>query len=727
MMFRGNHYVGSHFFVYLHPETATKRLRKPNNNNMNKKQTRGCSVATWKQYSHKGYSAFASMGRLVRIGVLSVATLSTVTPVEAETEGMVTSTTNGDAKTLDEVQITGSIAPLTQLQSARIVSVLTRRDIEAAGVQSTNDLLKLASGVDVRQRGGFGIQTDISIDGGTFDQITLLLNGVNISNPHTGHLAADLPVSPQDIERIEILSGADSRVYGGSAFGGCINIVTRRDTTNSVSAGAEGGMYGTAQAEGRLALTYGKLSNRLSGGGGRSDGGTTNDNWRKGQLYYQGNFDHQQFDLNWQFGFTKKAYGANTFYSAAFPNQFERNERYMMSVGAETKGKFHFQPSIYWNHTYDNFELVKGERFGENFHMTNVYGVRLNGYFNWVGGRTALGTEVRNEGILSTNLGKPMDTGEYLLVRGDKNVMYDHKDNRTNVSYNLEHNILLNRWTLSAGVIANMNTSIDHTFRFYPGADIAYRPATNWKLYASYSKGFRLPTFTDLYYQSPTLSGNTNLRPEVNHSMQLGAQYAREGLRATLRLFYNRGHNMIDWVMYNATDIYHSTSFELDNMGVQAEAKIDFTKLCKKDIYLRSLSVGYTYIHQNRRDDIVIYRSNYALEYLRHKFTLQLDHKIYDRLSASWALRWQDRVGSYTLYEGTYVDTATGYLRGTNTGRLVSYDPYATLDLKLQWTDKHYQVYVQGSNITNGKYYDLGNVRQPGIWVLAGARINFRF
>ena len=136
-MFRGNHYVASHFFVYLHPETATKRLRKPNNNNMNKKQTRGCSVATWKQYSHKGYSAFASMGRLVRIGVLSVATLSTVTPVEAETEGMATSTTNGDAKTLDEVQITGSIAPLTQLQSARIVSVLTTLRRPECRVQTT--------------------------------------------------------------------------------------------------------------------------------------------------------------------------------------------------------------------------------------------------------------------------------------------------------------------------------------------------------------------------------------------------------------------------------------------------------------------------------------------------------------------------------------------------------------------------------------------------------------
>ena len=686
----------------------------------------GRNVVTWKQYSNKGYSAFASMGRLVRIGVLSVATLGTVTPVMAETRSMANQETEGDTLTLDEVQVTGTLAPLTQLQSTRIVSVLSRDDIQAAGVQSTNDLLKLASGVDVRQRGGFGIQTDISIDGGTFDQITLLLNGANISNPHTGHLAMDLPVSLDDIERIEILSGAASRVYGGSAFGGCINIVTRRDQQNNVGAGAQGGMYGTFQADGRLALTYGKVSNRVSGGGGRSNGGTTNDDWRRGQLYYQGDYRNSQFDLSWQFGLSKKAYGANTFYSAAYPDQYERNEHYQMSVGAETKGRFHFLPQVYWNRWYDNFELVRGERFGENFHMTNVYGLRLSGYFHWWGGKTAVGAEVRNEGILSTNLGRPMDATEELpLARWDKSVAYDHKDNRTNVSYNLEHNILLDHWSISAGLIANMNTSVDHTFRLYPGIDVAYRPATNWKLYASYSKGFRLPTFTDLYYKSPTLNGNTGLKPEVNHSMQLGTQYTSTGIHATLRLFYNRGHNMIDWVMYTADDTYHSTSFELDNMGVQAEAKADFTQLVNKNIFLRSFSVGYTFIHQNRRDDVSIYRSNYALEYLRHKFTASLNHKIVDKLSATWSLRWQDRMGSYILYDGTYTDAATGYLRGTNTGRLVDYRPYATLDLKLQWTERHWQAYVMGSNITNHRYHDLGNVRQPGIWVMAGAKVNF--
>lgn len=678
----------------MHSKTDVKQI-------MNKERTKSRKAYTWKQYSHKGYSAFASLGRLVKIGVLSVATLSTVTPIQADTERMTSKETDGDTRTLDEIQISGSLAPLTQLQSARIVSVVSRDDIQAAGVQSTNDLLKLASGVDVRQRGGFGIQTDISIDGGTFDQITLLLNGVNISSPQTGHLSADLPVSLQDIERIEILSGADSRVYGGSSFGGCINIVTRQDTLRTVSAGAEGGMYGTFQADGRIAITYGKVSNRLSGGGGRSDGGTTNDDWRKGQLYYQGDFTHKDFDLRWQFGMSKKAYGANTFYSAAYPDQFERNERYLLSVSAETKGKFRFLPTLYWNRLYDNFELVRRDRFGENFHMSDIYGLRLNGHFSWVAGKTAIGAEVRNEGILSTNLGKPLTTSEYVLVRGENGILYDHKDNRTNISFSLEHNVLLSHWTLSAGLIANMNTSIDYSFRLYPGIDIAYRPKTNWKLYASYSKGFRLPTFTDLYYKSPTLNGNTDLRPEVNHSMQIGTRYTRQGIQGTLRLFYNRGHNMIDWVMYTPTDTYHSTSFELDNMGAQAEAKLNFKQLCKKDIFIHSLSVGYTYIHQHRRDNQIIFKSNYALEYLRHKFVASLNHKIYSKLNATWSIRWQERMGNYS--------------------------PYTTLDLKLQWTDKHYEIFAKGTNITNKRYYDLGCVRQPGIWVLAGARFNCSF
>ena len=117
---------------------------------------------------------------------------------------------------------------------------------------------------------------------------------------------------------------------------------------------------------------------------------------------------------------------------------------------------------------------------------------------------------------------------------------------------------------------------------------------------------------------------------------------------------------------------------------------------------------------QWRHDDIPVFKSNYAMEYLRHKFTASLSHKIWSRLSATWQLRVQDRNGGYILYEGT-----------TNTGQLVPYSSYATLDAKLQWTAPRYDVWLNATNITDTHYYDYGNIPQPGVWFMAGARIKF--
>ncbi|MBO7068388.1 MAG: TonB-dependent receptor [Bacteroidaceae bacterium] len=664
---------------------------------------------TWKQFANKGYCAIASLKREVRIGVLSIATLGVAAQAEAALG--ITKTQNPiddvveEEKEMSEVTVTGTMTPLTLLQSARIVSVLSRQDIEQAGVQSINDLFKLATGVDVRQRGGFGIQTDISIDGGIFDQISLLLNGVCISNPQTGHLSADFPVSISDIERIEVLEGAASRIYGGQSFGGAINIVTRHEESRTAEIGVQGGSFVTFEADARLGFCIKGINNRISGGGGRSNGGTANSDWKKGQFYYQGDYGNEHLKLEWQFGFSKKAYGANTFYSAAYPNQFERNERYLLSVSAETKGKLCFTPQVYWNRNYDNFELIRNERFGENFHRTDIYGLKAGGYFRWIGGKTAMCAEFRHEGILSTNLGQELKSEQYVAVKGEEGIFYTRQDTRTTVSFNLEHNILLAHWTVSAGLLTSMTTSVDHTFRFYPGIDVAYRPNAHWKVFFSYNKGFRLPTFTDLYYKSVTLEGNKGLKPENNHSVQIGGLFHKNGYAATVRVFFHHGSNMIDWVMYHPEDTYHSTAFKLDNMGVQAEGRFNFDEITGKNAWIKNLTLGYTHIRQGKHDGPDIYKSSYTMEYLRHKFIATLHHKIYKDLAATWSIRVQDRMGNYI-----------------SAGELVNYSTYATLDIKLQWTSIHYNVFVQGTNITNNKYFDLGNVPQPGIWIMAGAR-----
>ena len=187
-------------------------------------------VLVFRHFGNKGYSLFACLGREVVCSVLSVATLTYASAESVSTDPVVSdsaSMTTAREMMLEEVSITGSRAPLTKSQAARMVTVLDRADIAQAPVQSINDLLKYAVGVDVRQRGPIGTQTDISIRGGTQDQVILLLNGINICDPQTGHNAMDLPIDLSEIVRIEVLEGPAGRIYGSSSLVGAINIVTR--------------------------------------------------------------------------------------------------------------------------------------------------------------------------------------------------------------------------------------------------------------------------------------------------------------------------------------------------------------------------------------------------------------------------------------------------------------------------------------------------------------------
>ena len=676
------------------------------------------SCFRFRRLTRKRYALFAVVGREVLVGTLSVATLA-----HAKAEGVsVDIDLAGDTQQrkelcLDEVMVTGSRAPLTQAEAAKIVSVITRDEIHRAAAESVNDVLKLATGVDVRQRGGFGVQTDISINGGTFDQIAILLNGVNISNPQTGHLSADFPVSLDDIERIEIIEGASSRVYGASAFGGAINIVTTAAASQDAdrraggSASVEGGSYGTFGVGASGNYSSGRFSNSLSAGYRQSDGGTDNSYFRQSRGFYQGNVSLGKTpgltDLHFQLGMSTKRYGANTFYSAAYPEQYESNARLFAAATLDAKvSAFTFKVTPYWNRNYDHFQLVRGSAFGENFHRNDVLGATFNVSADWRFGRTSFGSEIRKEKIVSTNLGQPLMEEDYVEVARHDGIYYNKRCERTDFSMFLEHNVLLKRFTASMGVVANRNTGYDKDFRIYPGIDVCYRPVDGMKLTASWNMGFRMPTFTDLFYKSPTLQGNIGLKPEKTQSLRLAAKYAWSDFNVQVTGFYDWGTDMIDWVMYEAGDVFHSANFSLDNRGY--EVNVEYAKDWGR------LRLGYAYIDQKRHDDVVIYKSNYAMEYLRHKFVCTFDHRIVSALSAQWSFRWQQRMGSYLVYEN---NKSTGVSR--------PYHPYGLLDAKLLWTKPRYELSLTLNNLTSYRYYDLGNVLQPGFWLMAGAKVRF--
>ena len=663
----------------------------------------------FKHFSRKGYALFACMGREVLIGTLSVATLShakaeslSIRPEVAE------DTLSRSELRLDEVVVTGSRAPLTLQESAKIVSVITRDDIHRAAAESINDILKLATGVDVRQRGGFGVQTDISVRGGNFDQITILLNGVNISSPHTGHLSADFPVSPEDIERIEVLEGPAARVYGTSAFNGVINIVTRQ-TGNGAQVHLVGGQYGYAGGNASIGATLGTFHSQLSGGYTRCDGATPNSDFSSTRLFYQGSATiGSNVKVNGQVGYSYKPYAANTFYGASSTDQWESNERWMAAVGADIQlGRIHLSPQLYLNRWYDHYQWHKDNPAGENFHKVESKGTSLNAWMESILGRTSLGFEVRDERIRSTKLGKLLSEDEWQATGGhdgENDKFYKYRDQRANVSAFLEHDVLLKQWTVSLGLMANLNDGLDTKWRFYPGIDVSYRPTEAWKLFVSWNMGLRMPTFTDLYYSGANIEGNSELKPEKTTDYQIGGRYTTRGFIAEVQGFYSHKKNMIDWVTYNDANkvsdgIFHSVNFQMDNKGAEINLQMLPRQLWGDNALVRKISVQYSYIYEESDYDVDVIMSKYAMDYLRHKVIVSADSKIWKNLNLSLSWRWQDREGKNN-------------------------PAYALLDGRLSWDTAKWSAYIDGSNIFDKKYYDYVSILQPGSWFRFGVRFS---
>ena len=666
----------------------------------------------FRHFTRKGYALFACLGRVVTIGVLSVATLKSAASTTADdvtvaahsVAGTALSDDDGTQKeaTLDEVEVTGSRAPLALGQAARMVTVLTRQDIQAAPVQSINDLLKMVVGVDVRQRGPLGAQTDIGIRGSTSEQITILLNGINICDAQTGHNAFDLPCDVSDIVRIEVLEGPAGRVYGTSSMVGAVNIVTapHPDTAEEREKGAmlrmEGGSFGMLSAAARGALS----GHSLSAGYTRSDGysrassGALNSDYSAGKVFYQGGYAADRLQLAWQAGLSARGFGSNTFYSAKFDEQYEATTKLFAALRGElVAGGLHVRPSLYWSRGYDRFELVRGsqDKVPFNYHRTDVFGVGLNSWFDWLLGRTALGAEVRNEDIVSTNLGEPL---------AEAFSHYKVGLNRTNLSLHLEHNILLQRFTLSAGFIAVKNTWNQMPFTVYPGVDASYRLGEDWKVYASYNSSLRMPSFTELYYSVGGHQADKYLKPEELQAVEGGVKYGGRWLTAKASVFYHHQRNTIDWVMdTRQTDaVWQSVNLtKVNTTGVELSANCQLSTV--------NCQLSYCYLHQDKDVDQHL-QSRYSLEYLRHKVTAQLHMPLTSALDLTLYYRWHDRMGSYT-------DTQ---------GQVQSYHPYSVVDARLGWNADAYSLYVEANNLTAYRYVDYGNVPQPGLWLKVGAK-----
>ena len=679
------------------------------------------SVLKFTHFSNRGYSLFAVLGKEVIIGVLSVATLQHATAHNVSNEALQTSsdsTVTNKQVMLDEVSVTCTRAPLTVSQQARMVTVLSREDIQAAPVQSVNDLLKYAVGVDVRQKGALGALTDVSIRGGNSEQITVLLNGINICDAQTAHNTFDFPVDISEIERIEVLEGPAGRVYGTSSLLGAINIVTKTPPSSSLSARVEGGSYGYLAAGARANIAQGRWNNQLSGSFTRSDGylrnkaNKLNADYKTSKAFYQGNYNDSQIAVRWHAGMSVKDFGANTFYAAKYDDQFEHTFKTFTALQAENRqGKFHIRPSIYWNRSMDRFELFRGapQKYAYNYHRTDVYGVNLNAYFDWSLGRTAFGAELRHEELVSTNLGEKLERPHHIHGT-DRD--YTNGINRTNLQFVLEHNIILSHFTLSAGVIAVKNSQADMNMRVYPGIDASYRMGNAWKVYASYNTSLRMPSFTELFYSVGGHKADKHLKPEELSALEAGLKYNAHGISGKTSIFYNQQKNLIDWISdgtldANGSPLWKSVNFgRINVVGVEASLSFDCRTLMPSQRFLKQFSLAYCYLNQNEKEHKGI-TSKYVLEYVKNKMVANLQLNLWRNLDLGLNYRLFHRMGGY-------IDT---------NNQRHNYATYGILDTRLSWNTGKWTAFAAANNLLNRTYVDYGNVPQPGTWITAGISI----
>jgi vitamin B12 transporter len=689
LIFYGNRYK----FKLLHMIACSKRLTKKEN----------FSFRTW---ARKNYSLFAVLKKVVKISVLPVTYLLSL-PVVSVAQ-------NSDSTlirlNLDEIEISAQELPEVFPENARVLSVVERAEIERLPAESLQDILEYIAAIDVRQRGAEGVQADISIRGGTFDQTLILLNGINITNPQTGHHNLDLPVSLSQIEKIEVLEGPAARIYGPNAFSGAINIVTRKPAGRSISGKLDAGSHRYFNYGISGNFSAGNTSHLLSGNRTSSGGYIPNTDFNISTVFYSGLLNAKTGRLSLQAGASGKGFGANSFYTPKYPNQYEETKTLFASAAWKSSSKFHFTPSLYGRRHYDTFMLFRENApewyKNHNHHRTDIWGITAGSWFLWAGGKTSLGAAFRWEGILSNVLGEKRD----VPVRGpSEEIQYTHSDSRSVSSVYLDHVFYLNRWMINAGAMGNHIGGNRPDWNIFPGIDLSYRMAQPLKMVVSWNSSLRMPTFTDLYYSGPANTGNPDLEPERSETLEGGLKLKTKSLQGHLIVFSRVGKNSIDWVRAPGDELWKSVNHtRIHSRGAELMLQVSQTT-DDSGGWPASLQLGYLYNTLNKKETDLI--SYYVLDNLRHKLTASINRTFAKTFSAGVVIIYQDRNGSYTSFKN-----------GASQGE-VPYDPFWLLDAKVSYRYRNMQFFISAKNLWNQEYMDLGNVSQPGRWIKAGASV----
>lgn len=671
------------------------------------------AVFRFRRFSRSGYAAFRSMHRVVNIGRLASYIADRQLKKSVALVALWFPFLCGTAMAQTDDQLEEHLLPTLDIVAAAdsaqgspdAVAVISRVQLQGLAVSSVGELLEQLPGLDLRTRGGSDVQGDLTMRGGTFDQMIVLLNGVNLNDAQTGHHNLDIPIDLSMVERVEIIPAAALVHYGLSSFCGAVNIVTGEVAANQLRAQMAGGSFGQAHLSAGGTRKVGRWTLSAAAAYHRSDGYMANTDYRHGSLYLQARRHGRVGDWLLQLGGQTKDFGSQAFYSLRYPDQYEATRTLVASA---TRKRYwhgwHLEGTLYGRLHKDRFELFREGMVeapawygGHNYHLSSNAGLRLRASRRWMAGKTTFGTELREESILSSVLGDTLATPRPVYWEPEGH-FYTLGKSRLNGNAFVEHSLFLRKVKLTAGLMGSYNTLMGPNYGYSLGAEYPIGP--QWHLMGSAGRSFRLPTYTDLYYHSATQVSDPNLKPEVSHHAELTLRYSRQHFLAAATLYSRHGTNIIDWVRMPEETVWHSMNHAtIDAMGGDLQAAY------RGDGVLRRLGVGYSYCTMAQAADGYI--SNYVLDYLRHKVGIDLMLSPFCNFRVKLLADYHYRVGTYTDLQG----------------KPQAYAPVLLFNGGLEYDLWQLTFFAEGYNLLNKEYCDYGGILQPGISIVGGVRL----
>ncbi len=581
-----------------------------------------------------------------------------------------------ESQALDSITITSTRIELPFKENSRTITVISAVSIKQSPATNLAELLQQEAGIDIRRQGINGMQADLYIRGGSFDQTLLLIDGIKVEDPQTGHHTLNMALPLEVIERVEIIKGPAARVFGQNAFTGAINIVTKSNANNVNSVGYKTGSYEQQQG----ALTLGKqLENSTliaHASINTSEGYRYNTDFENQNYFLKGRFNTTSKPIDVIGYLAKRKFGANQFYAVeSGSDQYEETQSSL--VGASTKfetEKLKITPRVYWKRTQDMY-LFKREdpSFFRNLHISNKTGLQVNASYTSTAGITGFGIDVAKVFMTSTNLGKR----DRLMA----NLFLEHRFSFAN-----------NTLDITPGV--SVNYFSDFKFHALPGVDIGYAIDDNFKAYANVGYTYRVPTYTDLYYVGRTDLGNENLEPEKAFSEEIGLKYFGGSFNAYVAIFNRSSTNLIDYTKENEADKWLATNLKsLNSTG----AELNLSSSFDLGLYPQNIDLGYTYLDEDLSDVKTAY-SKYVINSLTHHFTATVRSQFLKNISQSVVYKFAERAS------------------GTS---------YSVVDVQATLSLRDLELSIIGNNIFNTDYIETGFVPMPKGNVLVGVNYSF--